>query len=220
RSLEIAHEYFEEIVLNDQRVLDSKHTWDNVLKLIPDEGIRDKLDSMWQSKGSVSAIKKWEELEDALERKARHLVVIGSRDRGGRYLGTIVSEIVLQYLYPRLDENVTTHLNHLLKSPFCVHPKTGRVCTPIAPNQFESFDPFKVPTVPDLLNEINIYDQDAIEVGTGESQDMKVEEGKTGGGGARIPNYKKTSLRPYIETFEEFVKRLERNKVVKDPLSF
>ena len=47
----------------------------------------------------------------------------------------------------RLDIAVSRHLNHLLKAPFAIHPKTGRVCTPMDISKVEDFDPTVVPTI-------------------------------------------------------------------------
>jgi len=69
----------------------------------------------------------------------------------------VLEEIMLQYAYPRLDINVTKGLNHLLKSPFCVHPKTGKVCLPFHPRAAEKFDPCSVPT----LRWVSCYSKDA-----------------------------------------------------------
>jgi DNA primase small subunit len=36
-----------------------------------------------------------------------------------------VTDIIVQYTYPRIDTEVSRKLNHLLKAPFCIHPGTG-----------------------------------------------------------------------------------------------
>ena len=66
-----------------------------------------------------------------------------------------MEDIVLQYTWPRIDAEVSKHRNHLLKAPFCVHPKTGRVCVPVDPAEIDEFDPVKVPTVGQLLKEVD-----------------------------------------------------------------
>merc|ERR1712039_1166715 len=67
----------------------------------------------------------------------------------------MLTDIVIQYTYPRLDINVSKQMNHLLKAPFVVHPKTGRVCVPIIPEKLDEFDPAKVPTIGRLVEELN-----------------------------------------------------------------
>ena len=67
----------------------------------------------------------------------------------------ILEDIILLYTYPRIDAEVSKHRNHLLKAPFCVHPKTGRVCVPVDPEHIDEFDPGSVPTVGQLLRELD-----------------------------------------------------------------
>lgn len=57
---------------------------------------------------------------------------------------------MFEYCYPRLDANVTKGMNHLLKSPFSIHPKTGRVSVPIDVKLLGYFDPCKDDSVPNL----------------------------------------------------------------------
>lgn len=104
-------------------------------------------------------------------------------------------DIVLEYTYPRLDIEVSKHLNHLLKSPFVVHPGTGRVCVPINTKDLENFDPLGVPTVTELLGEID---------------DWKAPEGENEG--KTIQDWEKTSLKPYVEYFRSFVVALMKDE--------
>merc|ERR1719312_1787819 len=120
--------------------------------------------------------------------------------RTGQYINSsknkraanIIEEIMVQFAYPRLDIAVSKGMNHLLKAPFCVHPKTGRVCIPFNANEVDKLNPELVPTVAQLLDEIDEYKSTAAE----ESSD-------------KTKDYKKTSLKEYINIFEEFLTDLK-----------
>ena len=45
-------------------------------------------------------------------------------------------------------------INHLLKSPFCIHPKTGKVCVPFDPTKVDSFDVNRVPTLNMVIKDL------------------------------------------------------------------
>jgi len=109
----------------------------------------------------------------------------------------------LEYTYPRLDAEVSKKLNHLLKSPFVIHPGTGRVCVPIDVRRVEEFDPLGVPTVQQLLDEIDAW--------KGEEEDG-VEDGDEVAGRGKVQDWQKTSLRPYVEYFRRFVDGLMKDE--------
>ena len=127
-----------------------------------------KLEEKWGSKrDTTTPEEKWDELKTALlafigksgNSKAPKNLSNADRSR----VESWPVETVFKYVYPRLDINVSKMRNHLLKSPFCVHPKTGRVCVPIEVSNFASFDPFQVPTLGQLMKELDDFEANFIE---------------------------------------------------------
>ena len=63
-----------------------------------------------------------------------------------------INEFIMNILSPRLDWSVTRQTAHLLKGPFCIHPKTGFVSVPMSLQLLEKFDLQKIPKIDNLLN--------------------------------------------------------------------
>ncbi|XP_009332449.1 PREDICTED: nascent polypeptide-associated complex subunit alpha [Pygoscelis adeliae] len=77
---------------------------------------------------------------------------------------------MLQYCFPRLDINVSKGVGHLLKSPFSVHPKTGRISVPLDLRRLDQFDPFAVPTISSLWQELDAAGDDGEQEDGGETE--------------------------------------------------
>ncbi|KAG8931991.1 hypothetical protein FRC03_005290 [Tulasnella sp. 419] len=160
---------FEEVILNDQRCFDERSGWETLLELIPDKSIASTLREKWEKEPNRPSAKKWRDLQNQAS--------------GSAVMVAAMEDIVLQYTYPRLDVEVSKHRNHLLKAPFCIHPATGRICVPVDPMEVSSFDPETVPTVGQLLAELN----NAMDPTKGEHHS----------------DWEGTSLKPYVDMLEK-----------------
>lgn len=137
-------------------------------------------------------------------------------------LNATIEDIKLQYLYPRIDAEVSKHQNHLLKSPFVVHPGTGRVCVPLDPAKVDEFDPETVPTVGMLLRELDRIKPEEVSKVKKEEMDTQEEGNKENSQGdikshqiSREIGWEQTSLKPYVDMFEKHI-----NAIIKDNIRF
>ncbi|KAI0045024.1 prim-pol domain-containing protein [Auriscalpium vulgare] len=192
-ALEPLVEIFSNLILADQDCFKSDDGWEELLTLIPDKDVAKVLRRKWNDDEDRSSEDKWDDLKSEVGKYAKT-----SRERAT--MKAAMEDIILQYTYPRIDAEVSKHRNHLLKAPFCVHPKTGRICVPIDPERIQEFDPARVPTVGQLLREL---DAASPENTAGEHAD-----------------WERTSLKPYVEMMEKHASSLmaevRREKIASD----
>lgn len=186
RSLNILKEHFQTTVLAEQDPWAEENAA-HLLNLIPDEKLRAALQKKWEASPSRPSASKWADIDSVAKS--------GALSKTPKELVEAKQDIVLEYTYPRLDADVGKKLNHLLKSPFVVHPATGRICVPIDPRKVEDFDPLSVPKVTELLLEIDEW--------KGEDSEKKTQD------------WEKTSLKPYIDHFKVFVASLLKEEKEK-----
>ncbi|TEA31713.1 hypothetical protein DBR06_SOUSAS22610055, partial [Sousa chinensis] len=212
KSINIIKKYFEDYALVDQDILENKESWDKILALVPENilsqdhfyvsyfvflndpsPMHDELQQSFQK--HHNSLQRWEHLKKAASRCQNN----SKNDKCGPWLEW---EIMLQYCFPRLDINVSKGINHLLKSPFSVHPKTGRISVPIDLQKVDQFDPFTVPTISSICHELDVIYTKEEEKENGAESDIK----------HRTRDYKKTSLGPFVKVFEQFLENLDKSR--------
>jgi DNA primase small subunit len=205
RSLDILKPYFQQVLV-DQEPFKSEAGQARLLQLLPDKALNEALVKKWSSSPDRPSIRKWEDI-DALAKTGV------SKTLDTKALVEAKQDILLEYTYPRLDVEVGKKRIHLLKSPFVVHPGTGRVCVPITAGgdmaRAEAFDPLSVPKVTELLAEVDQYGNPE---GGAEQTNGYVEDGVTM---RKLNDWEKTSLKPYVELFDGFVRSLLKSEVVR-----
>lgn len=134
RALKIVDAHFFEMMVQEQDFLGTDERLNKFLAIL-DENIRLDFENVLTKYGTSE------------ERWNAFLDHYNATQKQNAMRRNLIEEIKLQYTYPRLDVNVTKGLNHLLKAPFCVHPKCGKISIPFSPKAVDKFDPSTVPTL-------------------------------------------------------------------------
>jgi DNA primase small subunit len=176
---------FVDVILRDQDCFSRPKQWETLLNLLPigEPDAVAKLRAKWTAHPTRASLEKWADVTEAASKSKRTNV-----------WKACLEDVILQYTYPRIDSEVSKHLNHLLKSPFVIHPATGKVCVPLLPSQIDSFDPERdCPSMGQLLGEMNV-------AAKRNGVDLHKEKGQMS---SLKAYWDQTSLKPFVETMEK-----------------
>jgi DNA primase small subunit len=153
RAKDIIQDRFCEIMMEDQKILDDEKQRKKIVDMVSNPTLRGDIELNWNeylNKGEGSKVL-WQVFEKIVN-KSKSANQKNSKGKQVDYLASAM----FTFIYPRIDANVSKGINHLLKSPFCVHPKTGKICVPFDPKKVDEFDPTNCPTLSQSLRE---YDE-------------------------------------------------------------
>lgn len=193
-SVKAINPYFEKI-LEEQDVLKTTEDIQSFFKLFGNSNVQALLRRSAENNDYWSKLSASEKYQRMAKVAAFHFKPVDHSNDLGKFYD---EEIKLQYCYPRLDINVSKGINHLLKAPFCIHPKTGRVCIPFDVHAVDSLNPSDVPTIKQILLEIDEFDKNSTASGSETTYKDPVD---------------KTSLRPSIQLFTRFINNLRADRL-------
>lgn len=223
RSIESLKQRFSEIILEDQDPWltrpGSDDNWplvDDLLSFLPEQSLRTALKSKWQAVNTYSSSKqKWEDINSMALKVLKNKVQVSQLNEAKR-------DVILYYMYPRLDIEVSKQMIHLLKSPFCIHPGTGNVCVPFDPARNLSdnieddaygFNPMNAPNLHALQDEIETWEAKRLDRDSSQPVEDSDSEtplnSRTGG----TQDYEKSSIKPYVDYFSSYIKNLLKEEL-------
>ncbi|CAA0810568.1 Unknown protein [Striga hermonthica] len=189
---DVLKDFFEQEFILSQELF-STERYERILEMIPDETITSELRGKWQdnkrSRDDVNVVR-WGHI--------KHLLQSGKQKVLGIAHCTLLNILSWAGDLNFVATQVSKHMNHLLKAPFCIHPKTGRVCVPIDPNKCEEFDPSAVPTLARLLEELNTG-----ALGTGSKEELE-----NSSLGKSIRYFMSSFLQPLLKSCKEEIESL------------
>ena len=145
RAIKVCDEYFKD-VLDEQNLLNNEKGQNLLKGLIKAYFVKDYNEAKIQDILDDPEVKK-------SSQKLKFIEEILSNPKTEVTTGLCINDFKLNILYPRLDINVSTHINHLLKSPFCIHPKTGLVAVPLSEEDILNFKMDDIPRLDQLVND-------------------------------------------------------------------
>lgn len=187
RALDIINGNFIDFIIKDQNVLGTEEGLIHFLNLLWD-GPKDDFEKIMSA--CETSLDRWLSFD-------LHLNFLRENNLVPDKWMYLKEAIILHFVYPRLDLAVTKRRDHLLKGPFCIHPKTGKICVTFNPKEVEHFNVDQVPTIQLVLQELNDYYK-----GMGHrSQENKPPV---------LDNIRKTSMCESVNVFIAFLNELKK----------